>query len=74
MATTEKVITADQARALLNEIDGVSFTDEASQAKIEHVLTELAFWSKSQHDEEVAIAWIRRLYDVRPCRDDTYVS
>jgi hypothetical protein len=32
--------------------------------QIENALTELAWWDPNDHDDELAIAWIKRIYPV----------
>jgi hypothetical protein len=49
---------------LLQQIEGLNFDDVTYAMQIENALTELAWWDPNDHDDELAIAWIKRIYPV----------
>jgi hypothetical protein len=58
-------ISAADAHALLESIDGLKFGDPANFQAVFDALDELSWWGESKHDNKLAIEWIKRIYDVR---------
>jgi hypothetical protein len=56
---------AAQAEALLQSIDNLSFTEPKDAQAVARALSALAGWAPGPRDRDVAVAWIKRIYQVR---------
>jgi hypothetical protein len=62
---TRNIISAIEARRLLDSIAGLSFSNSSHTDAIFNALDELAWWDVTELDNDLAVEWIVRIYTVR---------
>jgi hypothetical protein len=72
-AAGRPIVTALQAHELLERLRGVQFSDTVHYHLAHDVLTQLSMWDKTEHDEDLAVKWIVRIYNVSHDNQCTYV-
>jgi hypothetical protein len=61
-----RLISAKQARQLLDSITGLSFSNPTHIGTVFNALDELMWWSEAEPDDELAVEWIICIYSVHP--------